>query len=91
MRIRGRRIGTTLYPSTAAINKSVSEFRGNTIEVTEVCERGERGGGAPRRSEIFARARAGEIRNPSSRPAGHDTKHERFPELQVLLFVCKCN
>ena len=46
MRIRGRRIGTILYPSTAATNKSVSEFRGNTIEVTEVCERGERGGSA---------------------------------------------
>ena len=45
VRIRGRRIGTILYPSTASTNKSVSEFRGNTIEVTEVRERGERHGG----------------------------------------------
>jgi hypothetical protein len=34
-----------LYPSTVVIHSSVSEFRGNTIEVTEVCDRGERGGG----------------------------------------------
>ena len=33
-----------LYPSTVVIHSSVSEFRGNTTEVTEVCERGERGG-----------------------------------------------
>ena len=31
-----------MYLSTAATNKSVSEFRGNTTEVTEVCERDER-------------------------------------------------
>ena len=42
VRIRGRRIGTILHPSTAATSKSVSEFRGNTVAVTEVCERGER-------------------------------------------------
>ena len=55
VRIRGRRIGTILYPSTAATNKSVSEFRGNIIEVTKVCERGERGGAG-------VAARAGGVR-----------------------------
>ena len=42
MRIHGRRIGTILHPSTAATSKSVSEFCVNTVEVTKVCERGER-------------------------------------------------
>ena len=36
VRIRGRWVGTILYPSTAATNKSVSEFRANTIGVIQV-------------------------------------------------------
>jgi hypothetical protein len=42
VRIGSWRIGTILYPSIAATDKSVSEFCGNTIDVAEVCERGVR-------------------------------------------------
>ena len=53
-------IGTILYPSTAATNKTVSEFCGNTIEVTEVCERGERAAAGGARARAVHAAAAGE-------------------------------
>jgi hypothetical protein len=52
MCIRGRRVYARTVPESVVIHSSVlvSEFRGNTTEVIEVCERGERGAGASSRT-----------------------------------------